>query len=115
MCRRAMLRPAMVIKWIHSGDLSASTDAPRVPAAEYVRMSTEHQKYSTDNQAEAIRRYAANRGYEIVKTYADEGKSGLNIGGRLGLQRLLEEIESGRAGFDALLVYDVSRWGRFQD
>lgn len=40
-------------------------------AAEYVRMSTEHQQYSTENQEEAIRQYAARRGIEIVRTYAD--------------------------------------------
>jgi predicted site-specific integrase-resolvase len=59
----------------------------QVRAAEYVRMSTEHQQYSTENQGEKIREYAAQRGIEIVKTYADEGKSGLNIGGRLALQQ----------------------------
>ena len=53
-----------------------------VRAAEYVRMSTDHQKYSTENQAEAIRQYAARRGIEIVRTYADEGKSGLRLDGR---------------------------------
>jgi hypothetical protein len=37
-------------------------------AAEYVRMSTDHQKYSTENQADAIRQYAARRGLEIVRT-----------------------------------------------
>lgn len=59
--------------------------------------------------------YAHTRGLEIVKTYADEGKSGLNIKGRPALRALLEDIESGRADFQVLLVYDVSRWGRFQD
>jgi len=29
-----------------------------VRAAQYLRMSTEHQKYSTENQAEAIQQYA---------------------------------------------------------
>lgn len=105
----------MVIKWMQTGGADASSDAPKVRAAEYVRMSTEHQKYSTDNQSEAIHRYAEKRGYEIVRTYADEGKSGLNLGGRLALQRLLDDVESGRADFNALIVYDVSRWGRFQD
>jgi hypothetical protein len=47
---------------------------PRIRAAQYVRMSTEHQKYSTENQAEIIAVYAATRGMEIVSTYADEGK-----------------------------------------
>ena len=105
----------MVIDWMKNGGGSAMPEAPRVRAAEYVRMSTEHQKYSTDNQAEAIRRYADRRGYEIVRTYADEGKSGLNIGGRAGLQKLLRDVEADRVDFNALLVYDVSRWGRFQD
>ena len=84
-------------------------------AAEYVRMSTEHQQYSTENQADKIREYAAQRGIDIVRTYADEGKSGLNIGGRLALQQLIKDVESGTTDFQMVLVYDVSRWGRFQD
>ena len=78
-------------------------------------MSTEHQQYSTENQAEVIARYAAQHGMEIVKTYADSGKSGLTLAGREELQKLLAEAESGHADFSAVLVYDVSRWGRFQD
>jgi DNA invertase Pin-like site-specific DNA recombinase len=84
-------------------------------AAEYVRMSTEHQKYSTENQAEAIRQYAARRGLEIVRTYADEGKSGLRLDGRDALKQLIEDVQSGKIDFTTILVYDVSRWGRFQD
>ncbi|MCX7584925.1 recombinase family protein [Phenylobacterium sp. 58.2.17] len=87
---------------------------PIVRVAQYVRMSTDHQRYSTENQADAILKYAEARGMRIVRTYSDEGKSGLNIGGRSGLQQLIEEIQAG-ADFEALLVYDVSRWGRFQD
>ena len=86
-----------------------------VRAAQYVRMSTEHQQYSTENQSEVIARYAAQNGMEIVRTYADSGKSGLTIAGREGLQKLLAEAESGHADFSAVLIYDVSRWGRFQD
>ena len=56
-------------------------------AAMYVRMSTDHQRYSTENQEQAIRDYADRRNIEIIKTYADEGKSGLSIGGREALQR----------------------------
>jgi DNA invertase Pin-like site-specific DNA recombinase len=84
-------------------------------AVEYVRMSTEHQQYSTENQADKIREYAAHRGIEIVKTYADAGKSGLRIDGRIALQQLLSDVQSGKADFQIILVYDVSRWGRFQD
>ncbi len=84
-------------------------------AAEYVRMSTEHQKYSTENQSDAILAYAASQGMEIVQTYADAGKSGLRIEGREALQRLIRDVEEGTADFDVILVYDISRWGRFQD
>ena len=78
-------------------------------------MSTEHQQYSTENQGDKIREYAAQRGIEIVRTYADEGKSGLRIDGRQALQRLIKDVENGVADFQIILVYDVSRWGRFQD
>ena len=105
----------MVIDWSQPGEVHAAAQPPRIRAAQYVRMSTEHQKYSTDNQADAIAAYAARRNYEIVRTYADEGKSGLNLGGRAALQQLLDDIEARRADFDVVLVYDVSRWGRFQD
>jgi DNA invertase Pin-like site-specific DNA recombinase len=104
----------MVIDW-NKHENGPDETLTLIRAAEYVRMSTEHQKYSTENQAVEIRRYAERRGYEIVKTYADEGKSGLSLGGRKSLQRLIEDIEKGRADFEAVLVYDVSRWGRFQD
>ena len=92
-----------------------SNDQTEIRAAEYVRMSTEHQKYSTENQADTIRQFAARRGYRIIRTYADEGRSGLNIGGRAGLQQLIADVEAERADFNVILVYDVSRWGRFQD
>jgi DNA invertase Pin-like site-specific DNA recombinase len=84
-------------------------------AAVYVRMSTEHQQYSTSNQMDVIREYAKRRGWEIVKEYSDEGKSGLNIQGRDSLARMIQDVQEGRAEFANILVYDVSRWGRFQD
>ena len=104
----------MVIEW-RTGNGRHAGDQPPKRAAEYVRMSTEHQKYSTDNQSAEIHTYAERRGFEIVRTYADEGKSGLRIDGRDSFQRLLADIQSGNADFEAVLVYDVSRWGRFQD
>jgi len=78
-------------------------------------MSTEHQQYSTENQGDKIREYAARRNIEIVRTYADEGKSGLRIDGRQALQQLIADVQAGKADFQIILVYDVSRWGRFQD
>jgi DNA invertase Pin-like site-specific DNA recombinase len=84
-------------------------------AAEYVRMSTEHQQYSTENQSDAIRAYAAKRGLVVVKTYADAGKSGLRLDGRDALKQLIQDVQLRRCDFQTVIVYDVSRWGRFQD
>jgi DNA invertase Pin-like site-specific DNA recombinase len=84
-------------------------------AAQYIRMSTEHQQYSTENQRDMIADFANRRGYTIVRTYADEGRSGLRIEGRDALRKLLADVQEGRADFSAILVFDVSRWGRFQD
>ena len=85
------------------------------PAAEYVRMSTEKQVYSIENQRDANLRYAIAHDLEIVETFTDEGRSGLTYDRRPGLQTLLRHIQSGQAIFQVLIVYDVSRWGRFQD
>ena len=93
----------------------ATPSPPAFRAAQYVRMSTEHQQYSTHNQADKIQEYAERRNIQIVRTYADEGKSGLSIDGRASLQRLIADVESGNTDFNLILVYDVSRWGRFQD
>lgn len=84
-------------------------------AAQYVRMSTDFQRYSIQNQAATIAAYALQKQFTIVRTYIDEGRSGLRIKGRAGLIELIDDVQSGRADFDHILVYDVSRWGRFQD
>src|SRR6201999_1439212 len=34
---------------------------------------------------------------------------------RTGLKQLLRDVITGAAAYEAILVYDVSRWGRFQD
>lgn len=84
-------------------------------AALYVRASTEHQNYSTKHQEAALREYAASHQFDVSKIYRDEGRSGLTLDGRVGLLQLLSDVQSGKADFRAVLVYDVSRWGRFQD
>lgn len=90
-------------------------DKAPIRAAQYVRMSTEHQQYSTENQRDMIKEYADANDMIIVRTYADDGKSGLSIGGRKSLKLLIKDVESGNADFSVIIVYDVSRWGRFQD
>ena len=87
----------------------------KTPAAQYLRMSTDDQPNSIAIQRDAIQRYASARGFEVVATYADPGKSGLEIRNRPGLQCLLRDVVTGNCQYRAVLVYDVSRWGRFQD
>ena len=91
------------------------TPTNRVPAAQYLRMSTEHQQYSVENQAAANQAYASLHGFEIVQTYTDNARSGVSLKNRTGLQKLLRDVVGGMQPLKAILVYDVSRWGRFQD
>ena len=83
-------------------------------AAQYLRVSTNLQKYSIENQAAAVAAYAARRNIRIVRTYSDR-RSGVRIVGRDGLKQLIQDVQHRRTNFDCILVYDVSRWGRFQD
>jgi len=78
-------------------------------------MSTDYQKYSTQNQSEAIAAYAALHNLTIVRTYSDDGRSGLRMDGWQGLKELISDVVLGNADFNSVLVYDVSRRGRFQD
>lgn len=90
-------------------------DDARIPAATYLRMSTERQQYSLLNQSEVIAQYAVAHGFLIVKSYSDAAKTGVIFRKRTGLQSLIQDVVQGDASFKAILVYDVSRWGRFQD
>jgi DNA invertase Pin-like site-specific DNA recombinase len=93
----------------------ASIEASPVRVAQYLRMSTERQEYSPVNQAAAIEAYAAEHGMTLVRTYCDEGRSGLRLEGRAALKKLIHDIQQGHPGFEAVLVLDVTRWGRFQN
>lgn len=90
-------------------------DQPIRRAVQYLRVSTEHQRYSLGNQEAVIAAYAVDHGFEVVRTYADCGKSGLTLKGRGGLKSLLADTLALDRDFDVILVLDVSRWGRFQD
>jgi DNA invertase Pin-like site-specific DNA recombinase len=85
-----------------------------IPAAQYLRESTEHRQYSLENQSAAIQKYAEAQGFEVVRTYSDPARRGLVLKHRPGLQQLLQDVV-GTPPYRAILVYDVSRWGRFQD
>ena len=86
-----------------------------VPAAQYLRMSTDEQQLSFAYQAAAISEYAARNAFTVIKSYEDAGRSGLTLKHRQGLAQLLHDVVSGEHPFKAVLVYDITRWGRFQD
>ena len=69
---------------------------PTTRAAQYVRMSTEHQQYSPQNQSDTITKYAIAHNMDLIATYDDHGRSGLNLAGRDGLSKLLKDVEQER-------------------
>lgn len=83
--------------------------------AMYIRMSTEMQTESPENQERAIRDYAVQYGIEIVKVYADLGVSGITTEKREQFQALIDDVEQGRNTYNIVLYLDESRWGRFVD
>ena len=85
-----------------------------IPVAQYLRMSTEHQQYAIENQSVAIADYAVKHGFVVTATYKDSARSGLVLRNRDGLAALLRDVMA-KPAYKAILVFDVSRWGRFQD
>jgi hypothetical protein len=71
-------------------------------------MSTDYQRYSIEHQTLVLEAYAASHGLTIVRTYRDEGESGLRIRNRKGLRALLDDVSNGNADFQHLLVCDVT-------
>jgi hypothetical protein len=85
-----------------------------VRAAQYLRMSTDHQQYSIANQSAAIALYAAAHNIGIVRSFADEGLSGTTIKGRRALQELLRVVQSGVADFNLSWFMTLADGGGFK-
>jgi DNA invertase Pin-like site-specific DNA recombinase len=83
-----------------------------IPAAGYLRRSTNKQEKSLDDQRREIERYAAEHGYVIVRWYIDDGISGDATDKRLDFQRMHKDACNGR-DFDVILCWDQDRFGRF--
>jgi DNA invertase Pin-like site-specific DNA recombinase len=110
--QKASLRP----QWDErSNNQNVADGGQPAKAVAYVRMSTEHQQYSTVNQLAVIKEYATKNNMEIVRVYSDDGKSGLVAKRRNCLLKLLEDAQNQERDFANVLVYDVSRWGRYQN
>jgi DNA invertase Pin-like site-specific DNA recombinase len=90
-------------------------DSTRTRAAQYIRMSTDAQELSPEIQKKAIEAYAHGHGINVVETYFDAGRSGLTLHKRPAMKKLLNDVADEQCPFSIVLVYDISRWGRFQD
>jgi DNA invertase Pin-like site-specific DNA recombinase len=86
----------------------------QIPAAQYIRMSTDRQDLSPAVQKTVIAAFAAAHGYHVVRTYEDDARSGLTFERRVAFQQLVRDVDH-NPEFTTILVYDVSRWGRPQD
>ena len=97
---------------------TADLPAPplRIPAVAYYRHSAQdRQENSIPIQRDQVREWAEKNGVEIIKEFADHGKSGLNAEGRPAFNDMMENWVAKRDDFQYVLCLDVSRWGRFQD
>lgn len=84
-------------------------------AAAYVRMSTDTQDLSPAIQRASISRYTGEHGLTVVESYFDAGRSGLTLHKRPAMKKLLADVAQDDCPFAVVLVYDISRWGRFLD
>lgn len=84
-------------------------------AVAYIRMSTDHQEYSPYLQRSLIQDYAKSNGFELIREYIDEGKSGITAEQRPEFLAMIKLVQSGKADFAHIFVYDISRWGRFMN
>lgn len=84
-------------------------------AALYLRRSTneELQHDSLVIQEQILRAFAQRLGIIVVRIFAESGSG--RTDDRKEFRRLIDEVTSGSAAFDVILVRDVSRWGRFDN
>ena len=81
-------------------------------ATGYIRTSTEAQAKKGESlrtQADAIEKYAKDKGWELTEIYEDAGQSGVKAD-RPELLRLMDDAKQKK--FDILLIHRLSRFGR---
>lgn len=86
-----------------------NTDTGKI-AVVYARYSSHNQtEQSIEGQLDAAHKYAAKKGYTIIKEYADRAKTGRNDN-REAFQQMLKD--SNKKKFDVIIVWKVDRFGR---
>lgn len=96
--------------------LNTSKEISKRAIAYYRHSAEDKQENSVAIQRQHVENFARQHHIEIIHEEADEGKSGL-LANRPAFERLFKNwIENSEAPqFDYVLVFDVSRWGRFQN
>lgn len=92
--------------------LSQPLEQPSIlKAVIYARVSTEEQKdgQTIDSQISELERFAADKGWQVIDVYKDEGWSG-GLLARPELDRLRDDASRGR--FQIILLNDVDRLAR---
>ncbi len=75
----------------------------------YARVSTLHRGQDAGLQLDELRAVAAQRGWQVVGEYVDEGVSGTKTS-RPGLDRMLADAQAGKV--DVVAVWKLDRLGR---
>ncbi len=86
------------------------TERDLIPAAAYIRMSTDLQADSPARQRMQIEDYANRNGYKVIRWYQDSGMTGTESRNRGDYQQLLKDASLG--AFTAVLVAELSRMSR---
>ena len=87
-------------------------DAKKIAAVGYIRMSSEKQEASPEQQREEITKVAKLHGYEIIRWYVDKAISGDATEHRRDFQRMISDAET-KNDFSVIVCWDQDRFGRF--
>jgi len=96
----------------HKTNGHARPEVALIPAVTYIRMSTDDQADSPDQQRTEVAKLAAREGCTILREYIDEGISGWKSRERTGFLRLIDDAKR-KGDFRVILVWDQDRFSRF--
>ena len=82
-----------------------------VAAVTYVRMSSDKQEESPEQQRAELAKLAERGGFQVVREYFDSAISGDATEKRKQFQKMIADAERGE--FKAILCWDQDRFGRF--
>lgn len=91
---------------------STHVNGGRRPAVGYIRMSTDKQEDSPEQQRAEILKLAERMGFRIIRWYEDHAISGAKTYKRKQFRQMIHDADAVR-DFKAILCWDQDRFGRF--